>query len=125
MGFLKLNFCHLLHAQVMNKISKIIKSSAYGLIIMAVIPALFHLLGAVRAYSDRDIILKVTDNSSASITKAVQLGMYTNERTLGTLQIKPTMFQSLLLYNEHFSDHGANVIFFLDSRHYDADYLKI
>lgn len=80
---------------------------------MAIIPLLFHLVGAVRAYSSGNIILNVIDNSSASTTKTVQLGIYTNEQTLGTLQIKPTLFQSLFLYNEHFSDHGANVIFFL------------
>lgn len=92
---------------------KIIRNSAYGLIMVAATSLLFHAVGAFKAYYSGALAIKVIDASAILNHKVIPIGDYTSDYTAGTLQIKPTLFQSFLFYNGHFSDHGAGVVFFL------------
>ena len=95
----------------MSNTVKILRNSAYSLIVYAVVSALTHCVYAIIDYNKGILMVNVAKQLPSVPIKAGRFN-FTN-REIGTIAIKPTLAQSMVLENEVFADGGASIVFYL------------
>lgn len=95
----------------MSNTVKILKNIAYGLIFYALVSTLTHCVYAIIDYNKGILMVNVAKQLPSNPIKAG--GFNFTNREIGTIEMKPTLAQSMILGNEVFGDGGAGVVFYL------------
>jgi hypothetical protein len=95
----------------MSNSVKILRNIAYSLIVYALVSALTHCVYAIIDYNKGILMVNVARELPGVPIKAG--GFNFTNREIGTIEVKPTLAQSMILENEVFGDGGAGVVFYL------------
>lgn len=95
----------------MNKISKILRNSAYSLLVFVVLSFLIHSFYAVLDYNNGSLNFNVKRNVERNENNINGFNFTNSE--IGELEIKPTLLQAFILENGFFKDGGTTTVFYL------------